>query len=30
VVSGKWIKLIEKDKLENKDRNQNGFGSTGI
>ena len=30
VVSGKWIKIVEKDKLENKDRNQNGFGSTGI
>jgi dUTP pyrophosphatase len=30
VVSGKWIKMVEKDKLENKDRNQNGFGSTGI
>jgi dUTP pyrophosphatase len=30
VVSGKWIKMVEKDKLDNKDRNQNGFGSTGI
>lgn len=30
VVSGKWIKMVKKDKLENKDRNQNGFGSTGI
>ena len=30
VVSGKWIKMVEKYKLENKDRNQNGFGSTGI
>lgn len=30
VVSGKWIKMVEKNKLENKDRNQNGFGSTGI
>ena len=28
VVSGKWIKMVEKYKLENKDRNQNGFGST--
>jgi dUTP pyrophosphatase len=30
VVSGKWIKLIEVKKLENKDRNENGFGSTGL
>ena len=30
VVSGKWINFIQKDKLENKDRNENGFGSTGI
>ena len=30
VVSGKWIKIVEKDKLENKDRNDNGFGSTGV
>lgn len=30
VVSGKWIKLIEKTSLEKKDRNNNGFGSTGI
>jgi dUTP pyrophosphatase len=30
VVAGKWIKMVEKDKLGNKDRNQNGFGSTGI
>ena len=30
VVSGKWIDLVEKDKLERKDRNDNGFGSTGI
>jgi dUTP pyrophosphatase len=30
VVSGKWINFILKDNLENKDRNENGFGSTGI
>lgn len=30
VVSGKWINFIEKDKLEPKDRNDNGFGSTGL
>ncbi len=30
VVSGKWIKLTKKDKIEPKDRNHNGFGSTGI
>jgi dUTP pyrophosphatase len=30
VVSGKWIKLIEKTQLGEKDRNNNGFGSTGI
>lgn len=30
VVSGKWVKLSEKSDLGNKDRNDNGFGSTGI
>jgi dUTP pyrophosphatase len=30
VVSGKWVKLTEKNDLGNKDRNDNGFGSTGI
>ena len=30
VVSGKWIKLTKKDIIEPKDRNHNGFGSTGI
>ena len=30
VVSGKWVNFIEKNKLEEKDRNSNGFGSTGI
>lgn len=30
VVSGKWIKLIEVKKLGDKERSDNGFGSTGI
>ena len=30
VVSGKWVEFVEKNKLENKDRNDNGFGSTGL
>jgi dUTP pyrophosphatase len=30
VVSGKWVNLVEKDNLESKDRNDNGFGSTGL
>ena len=30
VVSGKWVEFVEKNKLENKDRNNNGFGSTGL
>ena len=30
VVSGKWIKLTQKDTIEPKDRNYNGFGSTGV
>jgi len=30
VVSGKWVKLIEVKKLNNKERSDNGFGSTGI
>jgi len=30
VVSGKWINIIERDELNAKDRNKNGFGSTGI
>jgi len=30
VVSGKWVNFIQKDNLENKDRNENGFGSTGV
>lgn len=30
VVSGKWVKIVEKNNLGEKDRNNNGFGSTGI
>jgi dUTP pyrophosphatase len=30
VVCGKWVNLVKTDKLEEKDRNNNGFGSTGI
>lgn len=30
VVSGKWVTLVEKNKINEKDRNDNGFGSTGI
>ena len=30
VVSGKWINIIEKNKLDPKDRNDKGFGSTGL
>jgi dUTP pyrophosphatase len=30
VVSGKWINLIEKKEINTKDRNENGFGSTGL
>jgi dUTP pyrophosphatase len=30
VVSGKWVNIIEKDKINSKDRNNNGFGSTGV
>lgn len=30
VASGKWVELIKKDTINNKDRNSNGFGSTGI
>jgi dUTP pyrophosphatase len=30
VVSGKWVNLVEKEDLESKDRNDNGFGSTGV
>jgi len=30
VVSGKWITLVEKKEINEKDRNTNGFGSTGL
>lgn len=30
VVSGDWINLLQSKKINNKDRGENGFGSTGI
>lgn len=30
VVNGKWVDLTESNQQVNKDRNSNGFGSTGI
>jgi dUTP pyrophosphatase len=30
IVSGKWVNLVKTDKIDDKDRNNNGFGSTGI
>jgi dUTP pyrophosphatase len=30
VVSGKWIDLVKVEEIKEKDRNNNGFGSTGI
>jgi dUTP pyrophosphatase len=30
VVCGKWLDLIKVDTIKNKDRSDNGFGSTGI
>lgn len=30
VVSGKWINFIEVEDINSKDRNENGFGSTGL
>ena len=30
VVSGKWVDLIRVNNINNKDRNSNGFGSTGL
>jgi len=30
VVNGKWVELIKKDSVTEKDRGSNGFGSTGI
>jgi dUTPase len=29
VINGKWVNLVKKEKVESKDRNENGFGSTG-
>lgn len=30
VINGKWVDLIEKKEIREKDRNDKGFGSTGI
>lgn len=30
VVSGKWVNLVKVDNIEDKDRSDKGFGSTGI
>ena len=30
VVSGKWVNLVKVDNIEDKDRSDNGFGSTGV
>lgn len=30
VVNGKWVELIEVEKILDKDRGENGFGSTGL
>ena len=30
VVSGKWVDLIRVENINDKDRNSNGFGSTGL
>jgi dUTP pyrophosphatase len=30
VVCGKWLNLVKVDKIKDKDRSDNGFGSTGI
>jgi dUTP pyrophosphatase len=30
VINGKWINLVRKEKVGSKDRNENGFGSTGV
>jgi len=30
VVSGKWVDLIKVENIDDKDRNSNGFGSTGL
>lgn len=30
VLSGKWVNLVKVEELKEKDRNDNGFGSTGL
>ena len=30
VVNGSWVELQERNERADKDRNDNGFGSTGI
>jgi len=30
VVNGSWVDLVKVEKIEDKDRNNNGFGSTGL
>ena len=30
VVNGKWVDLVNKETINNKERGENGFGSTGI
>jgi len=30
VVNGKWVNLVQQNKINEKDRGNNGFGSTGI
>ena len=29
-MNGKWVDLVEVESVQNKDRNENGFGSTGL
>jgi dUTPase len=30
VINGKWVNLVKVSSVEEKDRGDNGFGSTGI
>ena len=30
VVNGKWVSLVERESIKEKERGENGFGSTGI
>ncbi len=30
VISGKWVNLVQVTHINEKDRNNNGFGSTGL